>query len=187
VKVTPRETPAPEPPKAKERPRREENPEAELEKRLRRETSTPREDARASRPGAGRASTGGASGIGDPRGDPEGEVLSARDQIQGNLWLRDVRRALHRAWDIPDVISESDLRRLRALVIIRVDADGTIREWRMKQPASGSRFADLFNGSVNQVSRKVRALPAPTEGALKFSKGGWVAVNFTKAEQEKAR
>jgi hypothetical protein len=187
TKVTAQETPVPqtqEPPKEKPR-RREEDPEAALRRALA-AASDRTAPTRRGVPGGGKV--GGEGPVaGDPRGDPEGEVASARDQIEGNLWAGQVRRVLHRAWAIPEVIPDTELNRLSAVVVIRIDEDGNIRSWRMKEPARGSSFASLYNGSVNQVQNKVRSLPPPPPGALKVFKGGWLALRFTKAEQERSR
>lgn len=186
VKVTQDERVTPEPPRPKEAPKkRSQDLEAQLFDKLLRDRATARRDTAS---GQGKADVrGGRTTQGDPRGDPEGEVISARDQVQGNLWAGEVKRALHRAWAIPEVIPDSDLGRLAAVVVIRFDEEGNIRSWTLRTPASGSSFASLFNGSVKLVFAKVRSLPAPPPGALKMFKGGWLALKFTKAEQEKAR
>jgi hypothetical protein len=181
VQVTSQDSPAPESPKRREkpRPRQDDNLEHELLKKMRRDS--------AAGPATGRRVGEGGTQGGDPRGDPDGEVLSAKDQIEGNLWAAQVKRELHRSWAIPEVIPDSDLARLSAIVVVQIDEQGNIKNFRFKTRASGSAFSGLFNGSVNQVFNKVRSLPPPPPGAFKMFKNGWLALRFTKAEAEKAR
>ena len=134
-----------------------------------------------------RVGPGGQTQGGDPRGDPDGEALSARDQIQGNIWAAEVRKALHRAWDIPTVIPDSDLRRLAATVVIQIDEAGNIKKWALRTRASGGSFASLFNNSVDSVRSKVNQLPPPPAGAFKMFKSGNLALRFTKAEADKVQ
>jgi hypothetical protein len=185
VKLTRDDKATPDPPKpVKEPRRRQREPSAEdlLAAELKLRSAAAGSASARGAPG-GRGKVGGAGPIeGDPRGDPSGEV-SARDKVEGNLWAAEVRRELHRAWAIPEVIPDAILRTLAMTVIVQIDERGTIKSWK---PRSSSQNA-LFNSSVKLVFNRVRSLPAPPAGALEMFKGGWLALRFTKEEAERSR
>jgi TonB family protein len=183
IKLTTNESAKTEPPKKekekkeeRKRPRQEErNAEQDLLSRLKYDTAAADSSlSRGSRGGKGKY--GGSANVGHPEGDPDGEVTSAKDKIEGSLWAAKIRRALYSAWAIPTVISDADLRNLSLTVEIKIDEQGNILSWKVR----GSTRNPLFDGSVKLVFSKVTTLPPPTEGAFKWSKKGNIALKFKK-------
>ena len=148
--------------KRKWRPRSRES----LEERLRKRIESIRNGLR---PGKNQEQEG------SPDGSPDGEA-GVGGRIAGNIYAGKIRRHLYREWIIPKTISERQLMRLEAVILLRLTRSGAIATWKFKSRSGNSWFDD----SIASVFHRVKRLPAPSSMAWKMFPRGWLALKFKK-------
>ena len=92
---------------------------------------------------------------GDPSGSRAGDAERA---AEGDRYATQVSDVLKRGWDIPKgLVSEAELRKLVAVVRIRVDRGGRVQSAKISQ-RSGNRY---FDSSIEEMLANTRRLPPP--------------------------
>ncbi len=107
---------------------------------------------------------------GDPNGDPAGD---SSEGSEGDRYLALVHGALQSAYRLPSTISERERMFLKATVVLYVEPDGKVTNWRFES-RSGN---DAYDGALERAIRQVRLPPPPAELRERFRRGG-VGVNF---------
>lgn len=90
-----------------------------------------------------------------PPGDPNGVSGGTADRTEGDPYIGAVIAAIFDAWRVPDLVR--DVRGLKAIVFLRVGADGTIRARDLRE-SSRNRF---FDASVIEALQRLQRLPPP--------------------------
>lgn len=102
---------------------------------------------------------------GDPQGDPGGDASEAGE---GDRYLALVERALRDSYVLPATISERDRIRLKATVVLYLDADGQVL-----RHAFESRSGDAaFDAALERAIRAARIPPPPAELRSKYRTEG---------------
>jgi len=110
-----------------------------------------------------RALARSAEEIEEPEGRPEGVAEGTSDRAsEGDPYATEVWRRIKEGWRVPEMVSDRDLRRLRAVVFLRLSANGQIVEHRIVEP-SGNRF---FDASALEAIVTVQRLPPPPRAFL---------------------
>jgi colicin import membrane protein len=91
---------------------------------------------------------------GDPNGDVEGD---SADAAEGDRYLALAVRALQSNYRVPATISERDRLHLKATVVLYIEANGAIRDFRFEQ-RSGN---DAFDAALERAIRETRLPPPP--------------------------
>jgi colicin import membrane protein/protein TonB len=107
---------------------------------------------------------------GDPSGDPTGDASEA---AEGDRYLALAVRALQENYRVPSTISERDRLHLRATVVLLVEPNGTIRDFRFEK-RSGN---DSFDAALERAIRATRLPPPPTPMKDAYRRVG-LGVNF---------
>lgn len=107
---------------------------------------------------------------GDPTGDPTGDASEAGE---GDRYLALAVRALQENYRIPATISERDRLHLHATVVLFVEPNGTIRDFRFEK-RSGN---DSFDAALERAIRATRLPPPPTPMKDPYRRVG-LGVNF---------
>ncbi len=92
---------------------------------------------------------------GDPSGSRAGDAERA---AEGDRYATQVSDVLKRGWDIPKgLVTEAELKKLVAVVRIRVDRGGRVQSAKISQ-RSGNRY---FDSSIEEMLANTRRLPPP--------------------------
>lgn len=107
---------------------------------------------------------------GDPSGDAEGDSTEAG---QGDLYLARVQRALQSNYRVPATISERERLHLSATIVLFVESNGDIRDFRFER-RSGN---DAFDAALERAIRATR-LPEPPKAMKDAYRRVGLGVNF---------
>ena len=110
-------------------------------------------------------------------GDPNGDVQGDSDEAsEGDRYLALVQRELQRNYQLPTTIPDRDRLHLKAVIILWIEADGSISRWKVETP-SGNR---AFDDALERAIRKTRAPPPPDDQRAAYRDRG-IQVTFTAA------
>ncbi len=113
----------------------------------------------------------GDPGYGDPSGDPQGDSSEASE---GDRYLALVDRALREVYRLPATISEKERLFLKAYVVLYIDADGKVSDFKFEQPRSGN---GAFDNALSHAIHQARLPPPPPELRARLKTQG-LGVNF---------
>jgi TonB family protein len=103
---------------------------------------------------------------GSPDGVPEGDTL---DPTVGQAYLTKMYQAVKRNYSVPELIPEKERLFLKAVVIVRLEASGAIKDLSFES-RSGN---DLYDSAVEAAIRKAAPFePPPKELAEHYAKDG---------------
>jgi len=103
---------------------------------------------------------------GSPDGVDEGDSLIAE---KGNAYLTKMYQAVKRNYSVPELIPEKERLFLKAVVIVRLEASGAIRDLSFES-RSGN---ELYDSAVEAAIRKAAPFePPPKELAERYAKDG---------------
>lgn len=108
---------------------------------------------------------------GDPHGDAQGDASEAGE---GDRYLALAVRALQANYRVPSTISERERLHLRATVILYVEPNGAVRDFKFER-RSGN---DAFDAALERAIRATR-LPPPPEAVKDTYRRVGLGVNFT--------
>jgi colicin import membrane protein/protein TonB len=108
---------------------------------------------------------------GDPSGDPLGD---SSEPSAGDRYLALVQRALHEVYDVPLTISEKERIHLRATVVLRIEASGSVAAWDFESRSGNPAFDEALGRAVRSAR-----LPPPPPDLRKKVRGEGLAVNFS--------
>lgn len=111
----------------------------------------------------------------EDEGSAEGAVTGTSDQnVIGDEYATQVHNAIHANWNAPSgLLNDAQLGGLVADVVVRIDADGTLKNPQLRQ-SSGN---DLFDDSCMAAIRATGRVPAPPAAVrTKFRRG--VSIQF---------
>jgi outer membrane biosynthesis protein TonB len=103
---------------------------------------------------------------GHPDGDPDGDS----DEVAlGNLYLTKMHQAVKRNYSVPELIPEKERLFLRAVVILRLEPNGQIKDLRF-ETRSGN---DLYDSAVEAAIRRAAPFEAPPkELSARYARDG---------------
>lgn len=145
IKVTDNPNLPPPPKKEKEEEKAEPDPQkplsqrAELFKNLRED-----EDDRATQAAAG-------------EGSPTGHVAGTAAEASGDPFIREIIAAIGERWAVPSMLTPGQLSKLQAVACLKIDSDGKLVEFKIKEPSGN----DLFDGSLNSTLGAITELVKP--------------------------
>lgn len=110
-------------------------------------------------------------------GDPNGDVQGDSDEAsEGDRYLALVQRELQRNYQLPTTIPDRERLHLRAVIILWIEADGSISRWKVVEPSRNQAFDDALERAI----RKTHAPPPPDDQRAAYRDRG-IQVTFTAA------
>lgn len=94
---------------------------------------------------------------GSPFGVTEGTVSSFTEAVMGNTYITRVKQAIMAQYDVPKIITRDVCRRLKAVALIKIAADGTIVDMTIEATSGNERF----DTAVLRAIQRVGKLPPP--------------------------
>lgn len=119
---------------------------------------------------------------GDPSGVPDGDVTDPALASIGNTYAHKLMRLFQDRLVYPTLLSDDELKRLRAKVHFRVDVDMVIIEVEFLQRSGNAMFDDAVQGAIDRFRAEVRNLPEPPEAIAPTIFGGGVNLTFNGAD-----
>lgn len=110
--------------------------------------------------------------IGDPNGSPFGDSTEGQE---GDLYLTEIYNKIKSNYIIPEIISDSQRRQLRAIVIIYIDSNGKLIKYEFEKKSGNSHFD---NALINAITRSSPFKPPPKERAKLYKTEG-IGINFS--------
>ena len=111
---------------------------------------------------------------GDPNGDVQGD---SEEASEGERYQALLQRALHANYQLPTTIPERERLYLKAVVILWIDADGSISRWKVEKPSGNPAFDDALERAI----RKTHAPPPPDSQRGAYRDRG-IQVTFTASD-----
>lgn len=93
---------------------------------------------------------------GDPSGDPNGD---SSEGSQGDRYLALVKRQLEANYRLPSTISEKERLYLKAVVVLFIEPDGRISNYRFERRSGNGSYDDALDRAIRQT----RLPPPPPE------------------------
>jgi colicin import membrane protein/protein TonB len=107
-------------------------------------------------------------------GDPEGHALGdSSESSAGDEYAALVQKAVQETYDVPATISSADRVRLRATVVIYLDADGQVLRYEFENRSGNA----AFDAALERAIRAARIPPPPPELRRKYRSEG-VGINY---------
>jgi outer membrane biosynthesis protein TonB len=119
---------------------------------------------------------------GDPGGVPDGDVTDPALASIGNTYAHKLMRIFADRLVYPTLLSDAELKRLRAKVHFRVDVDMVIIEVEFLQKSGNAMFDDAVQSAIDKVRAEVRELPQPPEAIAPTIFGGGINLTFNGAD-----
>jgi len=98
---------------------------------------------------------------GSPDGVPEGEVTDPSQAQLGDIYATKLYRLFKDRWVVPTLISEKDLDDLKCSILIQLDADLSIHNYRVHRSSGNRLFDDSVLNAIKRINDEVRRLPEP--------------------------
>lgn len=92
-------------------------------------------------------------------GVADGEVTDPALALKANMYARKVAQLIRGNWNIPSIISQSELKNLKTEIFFRITFDGGIYDIKIGN-SSGNK---IFDSSVVEAIRKTGKLPLPED------------------------
>ena len=100
----------------------------------------------------------------DVEGDPHGVAHGTATQKRaGDLYMTRIADLWNRTWSLPSIIPSQDAKRLYVLIVVRIDATGTISFPIQFDRRSGNSH---FDNSVRAAWQRIQRLPLPPPDRL---------------------
>lgn len=122
---------------------------------------------------------------GHPEGVEDGDVADPRLASLGDTYGRKISRLIAERWIVPTLLSESDLRRLSATVLLRVDIDMTIVSVEFTKESGNAMFDDTITNAIELVQTEVRQLPPPPEAIAPMIFGGGILLRMNGSDAQR--
>jgi hypothetical protein len=119
---------------------------------------------------------------GAPDGVPDGDVTDPNLASIGNTYAHKLMRVFADRLVYPTLLSDDELKRLKAKVHFRVDVEMVITEVEFVTKSGNPMFDDAVQGAIDKVRAEVRNLPAPPEAIAPVVFGGGVNLTFNGAD-----
>jgi Gram-negative bacterial tonB protein. len=103
---------------------------------------------------------------GSPNGVAEGDSLVAE---VGNAYMTGVYKLVHDRYNLPEFINEQERQHLEAILVIRIDRNGKLKQLVFERKSGNS----LFDSAVENAVRQITFPPPPRELADKFATEGF--------------
>ncbi len=109
-------------------------------------------------------------------GDPNGVQGGTASDPSGDPFLQQLVAAVQSKWTVPTMLSPGELARLSADACLKIDDDGRLVEFRIKQPSGNS----LFDGSLQSALSTIKDLPKPYGPFARAARRGNLCPSFSK-------
>jgi hypothetical protein len=119
---------------------------------------------------------------GDPSGVADGDVTDPALASIGNTYAHRLMRIFADRLVYPTLLSDSELKRLKAKVHFKVDVDMVIIEVELLQKSGNAMFDDAVMAAIDKVRAEVRNLPQPPEAIAPTIFGGGINLTFNGAD-----
>lgn len=119
---------------------------------------------------------------GAPDGVPDGDVTDPALASIGNTYAHKLMRVFADRLVYPTLLSDEELRRLKAKVHFTVDVDMVITDVELVSKSGNAMFDDAVMNAIDKVRAEVRNLPAPPEAIAPIVFGGGVNLTFNGAD-----
>jgi len=123
---------------------------------------------------------------GHPDGVPEGDVTDPALASIGATYGHRIRSIITERWVVPTLLSEAELKKLRAKVLLRFDIDMSIAKMEFVERSGNRLFDDSIQNAIDRVRQEVKTLPPPPEAiaAKVFGSGIVLKINGQEAQYE---
>ncbi len=108
---------------------------------------------------------------GDPDGDPEGD---SAEGSAGDRYYALVFREIHANYRVPATLSDRRWSHLKAIVVLRIQPDGTISRWIFDKPSGNPTFDE----ALERALRQTRRVPPPPDALRETFRTSGLAVIF---------
>lgn len=115
---------------------------------------------------------------GHPDGVPDGDVTDPKLASLGDTYGRKISRLIAERWAVPTLLSEEELRRLSAKVLLRVDIDMAIVSVEFTEKSKNRMFDDTIKNAIDLLQAEVKNLPAPPEAIAPIIFGGGILLRM---------
>jgi hypothetical protein len=119
---------------------------------------------------------------GDPGGVPDGDVTDPALASIGNTYAHKLMRVFADRLVYPTLLSDAELKRLKAKVHFKVDVDMVIIEVEFLDRSGNAMFDDAVQSAIDKVRAEVRNLPEPPEAIAPTIFGGGINLTFNGAD-----
>ncbi len=119
---------------------------------------------------------------GHPDGVPDGDVTDPALASLGATYGHRIKRLFLERWVVPTLLSEVQLKKLKAKVNIRVDIDMVIVTVKFLRKSGNGMFDDSVKNAIDKVRVEVRKLPSPPEVIASNIFGGGINLTFNGKE-----
>jgi hypothetical protein len=119
---------------------------------------------------------------GAPDGVPDGDVTDPALASIGNTYAHKLMRVFADRLVYPTLLSDDELKRLKAKVHFRVDVDMVITDVEFVDKSGNAMFDDAVQNAIDKVRAEVRNLPPPPEAIAPVVFGGGVNLTFNGAD-----
>ena len=119
---------------------------------------------------------------GDPSGVPDGDVTDPALASIGNTYAHKLMRVFADRLVYPTLLSDDELKRLKAKIHFKVDVDMVIIEVEFLQKSGNAMFDDAVMAAIDKVRAEVRNLPQPPEAIAPTIFGGGINLTFNGAD-----
>lgn len=109
-------------------------------------------------------------------GDPNGVTGGTATDPSGDPFLQQIVAAVQSNWTVPTMLSPGELSRLTADACLKIDDDGKLVEFRIKQASGNS----LFDGSLLSALSTIKELPKPHGPFARAARRGNLCPSFSK-------
>jgi hypothetical protein len=119
---------------------------------------------------------------GAPDGVPDGDVTDPALASIGNTYAHKLMRVFADRLVYPTLLSDDELKRLKAKVHFRVDVDMVITDVEFIGKSGNAMFDDAVQNAIDKVRAEVRNLPSPPEAIAPIVFGGGINLTFNGAD-----
>ncbi len=119
---------------------------------------------------------------GHPDGVPDGDVTDPKLASIGATYGHRIKRVFVEHWVVPTLLSEAQLKKLRAKVNFKFDINMVIVSAKFTKKSGNRMFDDSVQNAIDQVRAKVRSLPPPPEAIASNVFGGGINITFNGRE-----
>jgi len=119
---------------------------------------------------------------GDPGGVADGDVTDPALASIGNTYAHKLMRIFADRLVYPTLLSDAELKRLKAKIHFKVDIDMVIIEVEFLDKSGNAMFDDAVMAAIDKVRAEVRNLPQPPEAIAPTIFGGGINLTFNGAD-----
>ncbi len=94
---------------------------------------------------------------GEPDASPQGKVSSFTQAVIGNRYVSEVKEAIMRNFQVPNIIDEATCATLKAVALIRIGPDGSLIAKNIEQSSGDRNFDSALMQAITRTSR----MPVP--------------------------